>query len=435
MKILETKKIFIFSATLFLLLCFCIAALAETPANKNFGEIYRANVNGMTVLLQPNNSPITEVVLLLKSGSVSPDNVPGAAELMNNLVYLRLIGNRDRAGKVNVYTYPDFTLVKIEVTSEYVEEVLQEMASLLLYPLYSYDVIDALKSLYETELKSIAPIARAYQQLNTEFYGEKHPYNGDRFSSEDVTKVSGTAVYEWYRRTYQPGNAILSVSGGAILGINDVKAAFEKVSGSIRDYRSSIVPMELTETRMINKEDPNARICTMAMAYAAPRFDSPEYPIFRLLTYYLQEYQHYFDEIRLKDALVYTTLVHYNFFEKPQAPLICFITMTSTENLPKVEQRTAEIVRELCEKGLSAEEIKAVAKAFETECQSRLASQGTQATENALNYFWENSFVYEQNLCAELYKITPEAIQKAAQKYFQNYVGISLIPQELPENF
>ena len=91
-------------------------------------QLERATVNGMTILLQKTESELTEVTLLLKSGSgLDPFAKKGTAEVMNSLVYLRLKYGDAELGQIEVDTLPDYTLIRITTTTDNLETVLKEL--------------------------------------------------------------------------------------------------------------------------------------------------------------------------------------------------------------------------------------------------------------------------------------------------------------------
>lgn len=408
------------------------AEAAETP---NIQPINRTTVNGMTVLLQKSESPVVSFTLLLKSGSgLDPVNRKGTAEIMNSLVYLKLSNTQDKLSQVNLMTYPDYTLITIKSSPGDVDTVLKEIKELLSYPLYEYDIISDLKKLYSTDLKAIPGYARAYYELGKEFYGVNHPYN-DLMNPETMLSITGHDVYRWYRQTYQPGNAILSISGGIGQDIKYIEKFFANMLSEKVDRSLMIQPVIPEQTKQMELEDPNGRIASIGFAYAAPRLQDPEYPAFRILTYYLEEYQHYFDELRVKSGLIYAGFVMYNYLEKPKAPNIIFLTMTSPEKLNKVESKTTEVVNQLINRGIDQAIIEKVVKAIKTEAEAAKKAGNGIATRNALSYYLQNQIIYDENLWPKLEKVKTDDIKAAAAKYLKNYVRVSYIPKEIAENF
>lgn len=412
-----------------LLLFLAFPVLADSA-----GGIQRTNVNGMTILLQQTESELAEVTLLLKSGSGLEGTRRGAAELMNNLVYLKLANNQSELGTVRVFTFSDFSVIQIETAAKHLEEVLAEIKGLLSSPLYSYDVIADLKHFYITDLKGISSIARTYQELSREFYGEDHPYN-DQLKAEVIAEITGHDVYRWYRRTYQPGNAILSISGGVRQSIGKLEKFFKGLPSEAVDWRQPLQPVVLTENRWLEEEDPNGRISSMAMGFAAPRLNDPEYAAFRIITYYFENYQHYFEELRIKQGLIYSGWVNYNYLEKPKAPMLLFITMTDPEHIITVQDKTVELTAKLAGEGLAPELIGEIAQAIETEGRADLVGGRGVAHRNALSHYFENQLVNDENLWPQLKKVTTDDIKKAATKYLSNYIRVAYVPVEQPDNF
>jgi predicted Zn-dependent peptidase len=412
-----------------LITIFVVATLPVGAETANPPRIEHTTISGMQVLLQRQKSELLEVSLLLKSGSgLDPESKQGVATVMNSLVNLKLSGDEEY-GNIELATYPDYTAITFSTTGNELSRVLQAVRQLLTVPLYNYDMIVDLKDLYSTDLLAISPWAKAYQKFCESFYGTGHPYN-DRMDAATLRAITGEDVYRWYRKTYQPGNAILSIAGGAKLSLKKIEKFLSNMDGETIDHRLMIEPLLPTVDQKLQFEDPNGRIATFCMGYAAPRIQDPEYPAFRVINYYLENFQHFFEEVRVKRALMYTGFVYYNYPEKPQAPSMVFMAMSEPGNLAKVETQTVAIVNNLIAKGIEQSQIDQVVKTMKAEADNRaLAGKGI-AYRNALSEYLQTSRLYDVNSFALLEKVTTADIKKAAAKYLQHYVRIAYIPSK-----
>ncbi len=424
------RKYMLLGLILSLFFVFNTSLLADSP-----GWVERSTVNGLNIFLQKTDSQIIELTLLLKSGSgLDPYDKKGTAMIMNSLVMLQLKYGKAKLGKVAVETYPDYSLIKIKTTNKKLKASLNQIRELLSYPLYNYDVITDLKKIYATDLKGISVLAKAYYALNREIYGQNHPYN-DELQPESLTKITGVDVYKWYRRTYQPGNAILSISGDVKYSWKRIKRVFQNLMSEPVNNNLYIKPIYPQEQARFEYEDPNGRMASICIGLAAPRIQDEEYAAFRLLTYYLNDYMHYFEELRVKEGLFYAGYVFYNYREKPQSPCLFFMTATAPAYLERVEQRTLEVINQLVNSGIPQKEIKRVLSAMKITAQREsLAGKGL-ATKNALNYYLRTALVYDQNIWPKLEKITTEDIKKAAGKYLQQHTSVIYLPKELAPGF
>lgn len=413
---------------LFLLLVIFLAVSLPVGA-ENPPRIEHTTINGMQVLLQRTDSELLEVSLLLKSGSgLDPATKQGAALVMNSLVNLKLSGG-DEYGEVELNTYPDYTVINFSTTGDELKRVLQEVRELLTLPLYNYDIIVDLKDLYSTDLLATSVWAKAYRKFGEYFYGANHPYN-EKMDSETLKAIRGEDVYRWYRKTYQPGNAVLSIAGGTKLSMKKIEKFFNKMQGETVDRRLMINPVIPVGDQQLQFEDPNGRIATLCMGYAAPRIQDPEYPAFRVLNHYLENFQHYFEELRVKEGLMYTGFVYYNYPEKPQAPSMVFMAMTDPDNLAKVETQTVAVVNNLIKNGIEQPQIDQVVKTMKAEADNRAIAGKGVAYRNALSEYLQTSLLYDVNSFALLEKVTTEDIKKAAAKYLKNYVRVNYIPSK-----
>jgi predicted Zn-dependent peptidase len=421
----------ILSFILVLLLCASLAWAEDVRV----APIERTTINGMTIVLQKTASPAVEVALLLKSGSgLDPEGKKGAAAIMNNLVYLKLRYGGEEVGLVDVNTTPDYTMVLFKVSADNLAGTLAAIKELLTYPLYNYDLITDIQGLYRTDLRALPPYIKAYYELNREFYGRNHPYN-DEFTPELIAAINGHDVYQWYRQTYQPGNAILSIAGATEQNLADIAKYFADMRTESVDHRLLVEPVTLREVRRIDREDPNGRVTSICIGFAAPRMQDPEFPAFRLIAYYLEEYQQYFEELRVKDGLMYAGFALYNYLSKPKAPAMIFLTITDPASLERVEARTLEVVRQIATQGIPAADLAQIIKAIRTEHLARQAAGRGVAYRNAMSHYLQNQLIYEENLLARLEKIGNEEIKQAAAKYFTNYIRVAYIPGKLEEGF
>jgi len=417
-----------------ILLGICLAVTCFGPVKAetavSIGRIERGTINGMTVLAQKTDSSLVEATLLLKSGS-GLDPKKGASLLVNQFVGGVLSYYRVKSGwvKADIETYPDYTLIKVQSSPRRLQSVLKVFKDLLTYPLYDYDFASDLQNLISTDLKAVSSIAKSYYDFNREFYGASHPYN-DSLDSASIKSITGNDVFKWHRLTYRPGNAILSISGSFQESLKKVEKIFQGMPSGTMDNRLMVKPVNLDEVRQIKAVDLNGRVAAISIGYPAPRMKDPEFPAFKIVAYYLEEYQHYFEELRVKEGLIYAGFAYYNYLEKPNAPNIAFLTMTEPQLLERVEIRTVEVLQKIIDSGLEPQEIETVIQAIKTRNSIKQEDGKGLGTLNALSYYLETQLVYEPNLLVKLEQVTNDEIKKAAAKYFQNYIRVAYLPKE-----
>lgn len=397
--------------------------------------IDRASASGMTILLEKTKSPVVEITLLLKSGSgLDPAGKKGTALIMNNLVYLKLAGVKAKIGNVSVATYPDYSLISFRTSPGDAKKALNEVKELLSYPLYSYDVITDLKGLYSIDIQGMPVFNRVYYDLTRELYGPNHPYN-EWIDSDSLAAIEGKDVYRWYRQTYQPGNAILSISGGVRQSIRDLEKFFTAMNTEAVDHRLMISPVTLEANLELSREERNGRVTSIGIGFAAPRLTDPEYPAFRVIAYYLEDYLHYFEELRVKEGLIYAGYVLYDYLDKPKAPSLTFLTVTDPELPARVEAKTLEVLDHLRTEGMDPDQIQQVVEAIKRQNKAE-RSEGTGiSVRNALSQYLQNRLVYDENLLPKLEKVQTQDIINAAAKYLTHYVRVAYVPQEQAANF
>jgi Predicted Zn-dependent peptidases len=427
---IKVRKILLTFFIVALIIAGSYPAYADQPAG-----IERTTVNGMSILLQKNKSEIAEVALLLKSGSgIELAGKKGTAYIMNNIVYWILDGSKSISGSVEVSTEPDYTLITITTLARDIKPTLERIKFLLSEPIYSYDVVVDLKQAMTTNLQAMLAETKAYSDFTREYYGAEHPYN-DWPNPATIAAIDGSNVYKWYRQTYQPGNAILSISGGIQQNITDLENIFASMKSETVDRHLIIQAVQLDQDKYLKQVDPNGRATSFCMGFSAPRIQDPEYPAFRVLTYYLNDYQHYFEELRVKEGLFYSAGVYYNYMDKPKSPNIAFITMTDPDTLPELESRTLDIVHQLMDSGIDQNDIDKIIKAIKTEDESRKASGKGLAIRNALSQYFQTQFIYDEVLIPKLERVKTADIQQVAKKFLQHYIEVTYVPKKVEQPF
>ena len=412
-------------------LLFALCAVIPIRAAIAIDPVQRGTASGMRIILERNDSAAAQITLLLKSGSgLEPAGKKGIAQIMNNIVYWLLNAPKSSPDLVDIETEPDYTRISLTTLAGEIRPALTRIKRLLTEPLYSYDAVVDLKKFFGTRVRTMSGMPQAYFDFTAAFYGAAHPYNNWP-GPESLAGIGGADVYKWYRQTYQPGNAILSLVGNIPENLAELEKFFGDMPNESVDRRLLVQPVTLTQNQQVEREDPNAKAASLCIGFAAPRLQDPDYPAFKIIVSYLDEYFHYFEELRVKEGLFYAPEIYYNGLEKPKAPNLAFIVMTDPDSIPAVATKTLAMVRDLAENGIAQPEITKVVKAIKAESAEQQASGSGMATLNALSQYLRTSLVYEENLFAKLDEVKPEDIRKAAAKYFKNYIEVSRVPSKI----
>jgi zinc protease len=421
------KRYFLFGLICLWILSSTWPVLAEGPS-----RIERTNASGMSIMLQKNQSEVAQIVLLLKSGSgLEPADKKGIAQIMNNIVYWILQSDsKDSIGSVDVQTNPDYTVINLTTLARNTRPVLEKIKFLLSEPIYSYDDVVDLQKYTRSRIKSRVGIIQPYIRFTQEFYNTVLPYN-DWPSQKSLNAITGADVYQWYRQTYQPGNAVLSISGKIPQNISDVEKFFSAIKSESVDHRLLVAPVLLTESKQIEQEDQNSKAASVCIGFAAPPIRDPDYPAFKLITFYLGDYFEYFDELRLKYGLFYTPVVFSNELEKPSAPNLVLISMTDSDHVKMVESESFKLTTRLIEKGIEQEEIAKVLTAMKAADEANQASGANIAFLNAVSYYLRTQLVYTDALWPKLQQLKTEDIKRVAAKYLKNYIQVVYNPKQI----
>lgn len=410
---------------------FALCAIGPVLAGDSDG-IQQTAASGMNIILQKNQSEVAQIVLLLRAGSgLEPQGKKGIAQIMNNIVYWILQSNsKDSIGSMDVQTSPDYSVINITTLARNIKPVLGKIKFLLSEPIYSYDDVANLQKYACSRIKSRMGMVQPYIEFNKAFYGESHPYN-DWPNPKTLESITGADVYRWYRQTYQPGNAILSLSGKIPQNIGDLEKYFSDMRSETVDHRMFVSPVNLTANRSIEQEDKNSKAASICIGFAAPRILDPDYPVFKLITFYLADYFEYFNELRLKHGLFYSPVVFSDEFEKPSAPHLVLISVTDPAHVEAVEAETVKLMTKLMEKGIEQEEIAKILAAMKAADDAKSASGENTAFLNAFSYYMRTQLVYNQVLWPKLQQIKTEDIKRVACKYLKNYIQVVYSPKHI----
>ena len=253
-------------------------------------ERFRLN-NGLTVLVQQDKTtPIVAVNILYKVGAKDeqPDKT-GFAHLFEHLMFggsvhipkfdkpLEIAG-----GENNAFTNSDFTNYYLTIPKNNLEIAFWLESDRMLSLAFSPESLEVQRQVVIEEFKQNylnQPYGDVYLLLKPLAY-KKHPYRWNTIGKEisHIEKAAMEDVKAFYRKFYNPDNAILAVSGN--VETEEIKILAEKWFGTIdkksnitRDYPSEPEQMERREKTVYRNVPQNA----LYMAWHMPKRTDPGY--------------------------------------------------------------------------------------------------------------------------------------------------------------
>ncbi len=247
--------------------------------------------NGLTVLVQQDkNTPIVAMNILYKVGSKDeqPDKT-GFAHLFEHLMFggsvhipkfdkpLEIAG-----GENNAFTNNDFTDYYLTIPKNNLEVAFWLESDRMLSLAFSPESLEVQRQVVIEEFKQNylnQPYGDVYLLLKPLAY-EKHPYRWNTIGKEiaHIEKATMEDVKDFYRKYYNPDNAILAVSGNVETG--EIKELAEKWFGTIRkksnikrDYPAEPEQKERREKTVYRKVPQNA----LYMAWHMPERTNRDY--------------------------------------------------------------------------------------------------------------------------------------------------------------
>lgn len=401
--------------------------------------------NGMVVIYAPmKNAPVVHTRLLYHVGSRDerPDR-QGFAHLFEHMMFrgsahvapeehMKLIGIV--GGDSNAFTSFDQTTYVNTLPSNNTELALWLEADRMA----SFKVDD---KIFQTERKVVAeewrmryanqPLGPVFSDLlRTAFTTHSYRWTpiGDM---EQLAQSTSRELQEFFNTYYVPNNACLVIAGD--IDVERTKQWVRKYFGWIP--RGADVPRNMqpepaqTEARRKVVSKPNVPLSNLFMAYKMPDYKSPDQPALLLLGDILASGR----TGRLDRALVYgekPTCVRVGAgpytFEDPSIFTINAVVQQGNDDAA-IEQRVAELVQEVIDKGVTKEELDKV----KTQNRQRIIRNRQTADDVAEQLAEEEVFGGDANrvntMIERLDAVTPEDVQRVAKQYLKPTALTTLI--------
>ena len=215
--------------------------------------------NGLKVILRENhNAPIMSVVIGYRVGVRNEHlGVTGISHLVEHMNYkgtthyseMDLQRQIETSGEFNGMTGPDSTIYYQTFPKEKLDDILAVEADRMVN--CTFDPAEFLKErtvvLSELEGKSNDPVQRFFSDVFLNFI-VVHPYRWISLAQiDDVKRTTRDSVYAWYKKYYEPNNAILVLVGDfdTDKAMQAVKARFDSIprGPDVDQYAASEPPI------------------------------------------------------------------------------------------------------------------------------------------------------------------------------------------------
>jgi zinc protease len=402
--------------------------------------------NGLTIIVQADRSaPVASVQAWCGTGSVDEGRQLGAG-LSHILEHMLFKGTKTRSpneiaqsvqqegGYINAYTSFDRTVFWIDVPKEGVPGALEILCDALMNSTLPAEEYAKEQEVIRREFAmSHDDPDRTMGQLMFKTAYQRHPYRlpviGELQIFDQLTQQD---LLEYYRARYVPNNLTFIVVGDVDAGkIYDQLADFF-VAHPARALEPRYIPREPVQQgrREVNEEFPT-ELTRLALAWHVPEITHTDVPALDLLSTILGDGRssRLYRRVREEAGLVFGISA---FSYTPGDPGLLGIDATlAPENRAEAERLILQIVAEIQQNGVTAEELAKAKKISLGHSLGALTTMRGQASDLGSNWFVARNLNFTRDYLEAMQKVAQGDIQRVAAKYLveENLTVVSLNPQ------
>ncbi len=388
--------------------------------------------NKLKVILVPSHkSPVVSVQMWVKTGSADePKGMEGVSHFIEHLVFKgtrkynvgEIAGIVEASGgELNAYTSFDQTVFYVTISKNYSHIALDVISEMMGHPTFIPAEVDSEREVVCEEIKmgQDSP-GRSSSQLLFKSAFKKHPYGIPVIGyDKNVRSWPTPKIKKFYESRYVPSNMSLIVSG-------DFDSA-EMKKEIIKMY-SDFQPFKLK--KMTRKKEPIQKKPSFAvqnkkltesyfqLSMPAPNVKHKDVPAMDILALVLGqgETSRLYTKLRLEKTVVNSiSCFNYN----PQdAGLFAFSAKYSDQNPAEIFQLLFGEIEKIKRDGISWDELrKAILNISSEQFYSIETVDGIANKIGSAQFYLNDTNAHEKYL-KKIQKVTPQQVQKIAQKYF-----------------
>ena len=393
--------------------------------------------NGLTVMiLEDHEQPLVSTQVLYKVGGRNEcTGTTGLAHFVEHMAFRATKNFPDTqdaiygiGGEWHGYTWIDQTTYFETIPVEHLDTVLRLQADRMINVTNREEEVEAERGAVLTELHGYEndPASVLYDKVLAISFLE-HPYRFNTIGwTSDVEKITHTDLVNFYKRFYNPSNAVLAIAGDvdAKSVLEDVRKYFGEITGTKLDsLPRTVEPLQNGERRVHLRG--TGKLNYYQITYRAPSASDPDYAAF-LLTQAILAGSHgvsfrqsgfgvgVAENARLAGIGKRIT----TFFAPTAQPYIFNIAGNADSNPEEIEKEIEKKVTELREKPVSEQELNVARKQLLAELVFDIETTEDAAHQMA---FFEGIGAFQtlQTLPGLLESVSPADIQRTAQKYLR----------------
>jgi zinc protease len=402
--------------------------------------------NGLTIIVQEDRSaPVASVQAWCGTGSINEDEQLGAG-LSHMLEHMLFKGTKKRGanelaqavqdvgGYINAYTSFDRTVYWIDVPKAGVAVALDVLSDAMMNSILPVEEYAKEQEVIRREFAmGFDDPDRMSGQLLFSTAFQTHPYRMPVIGLMDVfNQLTHEQVMAYYKRRYVPNNITFVVVGDVNAAEVRTQLATLFQEHPARPLKPVFIPEEPKQlgTREVHQEFAT-ELTRLSLAWHIPAVTHPDVPALDLLSTILGEGRssRLYRRVREEAALVYG-ISAYSY--TPGDPgLLGVEATTEPEKREATEQLILEIVAEIAESGVTAEELAKAKKISLSHHLSSLTTMRGQASDLGSNWLLTRNLNFTRDYLNAVQQTTSEDLQRVAAQYLtaDNLTITSLNPQ------
>jgi zinc protease len=390
--------------------------------------------NGLTVLYNERPGlPLVAVSLVFRRGSgANPINDPGLASftarmLQQGTTTHSALQIADRAADlgtaIETRASLDSSRVGTESLTRNFADVLALLANVVLHPTFPQAEIDRVRSerLAALVQEKDDPFSVASRVSSAALYGPKYTYGyPDIGTSESLKSAKREELLHFWQQNYLPSNAALIVTGNIKLA--ELKPLLEKQFGEWKGGNAPALNMgapESSDAKLILVDRPDAPQTTLLLFSLGPPRSTPDYPQLEVMNSELGGLFSSRINMNLREEHGYTYGAGSFFsYHVAPGPFIVYSDVRTDATAPATTEIFKEL-RRMRDTQMTPEELKSAKDSIAQSLPARFEHAAETVGTFAEIYVYDLPLDYFSQLPAQLYAVTAEQVQAAAQKHIQ----------------
>lgn len=430
------------------------AILAALSSSASCAQIHKTTLNnGMVVILKETNiSDITACELLVKAGThAETEDTAGYTRLLQN-VLAEGQGSRARekmesqlavtGGYLNLDSTSDFAEFTTQAATENINDSLDTMEKLVFHPAFTQKELDGLKHdfLESIQKRGAEAFDTAYDIFLEDYYAS-HPYSKSELGTQkSIENASLETVMNFYNTYYVPNNMVMSCAGN--FNTKDMEKRIEERFGKYSSRplpENTVQPYNETEALEQEKEEAremNIKAVLLFFGFQAPGVNSEDYPALRVINSYLGARGGPAELAAVLHDRLNVAEDVWSFYplREDTSHFVC-AAITYPHLLDKAKSALLFEIAKLKYAGIDGEKLESIKTYLTGEFLMDHEHVKQQAFYLAFFELLGPGYEYDDEYVEKIKNITSDDVERAAQRYFNNFITVVLNPKNMPSDY